>query len=104
MDAAIPGVIEILDVSLKAAEYYLSPAFGRLKLEHSPQNVSPSRAESLDVRLQRMQQACGQEIYKELWEMNALDLELVEFASIEIRSRRDRIPALSRQGTGMTDS
>ena len=50
-DAAIPGVIEILDVSLKAAEYYLYPAFGRLKLEYTPQNVSPDRAESLDVRL-----------------------------------------------------
>jgi Sulfotransferase family len=103
-DAAIPGVIEILDVSLKAAEYYLCPAFGRLKLEYSRQNVSPGRAESLDVRLQRMEQACGQEIYRELREMNALDLELVEFASIEVRSRRDRIPALSRQGTGMADS
>jgi hypothetical protein len=103
-DAAIPGVIEILDVSLKAAEYYLYPAFGRLRLEYTPQNVSPDRAESLDVRLRRMEQACGQEIYQKLWEMNALDLELVEFATIEIRGRRDRIPTLSRKGTGMTDS
>jgi len=47
---------------------------------------------------------CGQEIYQKLWEMNALDLELVEFATIEIRGRRDRIPTLSRKGTGMTDS
>ena len=98
-DAAIPGTIEMLDDSLKAAGYYLHPAFGRLKLEYSPQNVSPDRAENLDVRLQRMKQACGPEIYQELLEMNALDLELLEFASIEIRGRRDRIPKLSCQGT-----
>jgi hypothetical protein len=99
MDAAIPGTTEMLDDSLKVAEYYLFPAFGSLKLEYSPQNVSPDRAENLDVRLQRMEQACGSEIYHKVLEMNALDLELLELASIEIRGRRDRIPQVSCQET-----
>jgi hypothetical protein len=74
---------------------YLHPAFGRLKLEYPTQNVSPDRPESLNVRLQRMEQACGPTIYQTLLEMNSLDLELLELARIEIRSRRDRIPVLS---------
>jgi hypothetical protein len=99
-DAAIPGVVDILEISLKAAEYYLRPAFGPLKLEGQRQNVSPDRAESLDIRLQRMEQACGREIYQTLLDMNSLDLELLELARIEILSRRDRIPILSAKGTG----
>jgi hypothetical protein len=96
-NAAIPGTTEMFDDSLKAAEYYLYPAFGRLKLEYSPQNVSPDRAGNLDERLRCMEQACGPEIYQKLLEMNALDLELLELASIEIRGRRDRIPQVSCQ-------
>ena len=42
---------------------YLHPAFGRLKLEYPTQNVSPDRPESLNVRLQRMEHACGSTIY-----------------------------------------
>jgi hypothetical protein len=99
-NAAIPGVVDLLDISLKTAGYYLYPAFGQLKLDHPPQNVSPDRDASLDVRLQRMELACGQELYQQLLQMNALDLELVEFATTEIQSRRNRIPELARRGTG----
>jgi hypothetical protein len=37
---AIPGLVEMFDESLSAAEYFLKPAFARLALESVPQNVT----------------------------------------------------------------
>src|SRR6185295_7226506 len=37
---AIPGLVEKFDESLVAAEYFLKPAFPRLRLDYLPQNVS----------------------------------------------------------------
>jgi hypothetical protein len=90
--AAVPGVAEIFDLSMSAAKYYLHPVFGRLDLEHGKQNVSPGRAESLEVRLRRMEQACGPGLYDKLLEVNALDLQLLELANKEIQRRLCYIP------------
>jgi hypothetical protein len=85
--AAVPGVVEIFDLSMSAAKHYLDPVFGRLDLQHGKQNVSPGRSESLEVRLRRMEQACGPGLYEKLLEVNRLDLQLLELANKEIQRR-----------------
>lgn len=90
--AAVPGVTERLELSLRAARYYLCPAFGKLDMRCGQENVSPGRLQTLEVRLKQMRQTCGRRLYDKLLEMNALDLKLLERADLEIDRRLRGIP------------
>ena len=92
-EAAVPGVTELFDLSMRAAYYCLYPVFGRLDVQHVKQNVSPGRVESLEARLNHLKQACGPKLYDQLLEMNTLDLQLIELTSNEIQRRLRNAPA-----------
>ena len=63
---AIPGLVEKFDESLVAAEYFLKPAFPRLRLDYLPQNVSrPLGANSAD-RQEWLRHSWGSDLYATL--------------------------------------
>lgn len=92
-DMAMPGLVEMFDESLTAAEYFLKPAFPRLSLEYVPRNVTrvptASRAQNRQERLMRL---WGGDVYEDLARLNQFDLELFRRAENEIRRRVALIP------------
>jgi hypothetical protein len=100
-DMAIPGLIEMFDESLIAAEYFLRPAFPTLSLEYIPKNVSrpigpmaPMRPLNRQERLVRL---WGGNLYDDLARLNQLDLELFRRAENEIRRRIALVPKFDRR-------
>jgi len=89
---AIPGVVEMFDESLAAAEYFLQPAFPNLKLEYVPRNVSRPLMPVLE-RQDRLKSLWGADLYAHLARINELDLELFRRAKDEIARRLDLLPA-----------
>jgi hypothetical protein len=91
-EMAVPGLVEMFDESLVAAEYFLRPAFSALRLEYTPQNVSqaapPAPAESREY----WEGLWGKELYERLLRMNEMDMELVRRAKREIKRRLDLVP------------
>jgi hypothetical protein len=88
---ALPGVVELFDESLIAAEHFLGPAFPRLRLHYVAQNVTrPVRA--LGERLEELKTLWGADVYRELAELNRLDLELWQRAKEEVLRRFALVP------------
>ena len=107
-DMAIPGLVEMFDESLVAAEYFLRPAFPGVKLECVAKNVSrpggaagsPSardRQERLRDRHERLIDAWGGDLYEDLLRLNQLDLELFRRAQKEIVRRIALVPQSERK-------
>jgi hypothetical protein len=90
-NAAIPGVVEMFDESLMAAEYFLRPAFPTIRLEHSPKNVSRARTGAQDPA-DRLTRFWGPDLYDDMLRLNQLDLELFDRARREIDRRVSLIP------------
>lgn len=95
-DMAIPGVVEMFDESLTAAEYFLKPAFPRITLDYIPQNVTRFPA-SARYRQERLMRLWGAEVYEDLARLNQFDLELFQRAEDEIRRRVALIPDSERR-------
>ena len=93
-DMAIPGLVEMFEESLVAAEYFLGPAFPNLRLEYLPQNVSASPRAMQVKSANDWRDIWGAELYERLMRMNALDVELIRRTRIEILRRLDSIPRL----------
>lgn len=95
-DMAIPGLVEMFDESLVAAEYFLRPAFPGVRLECVAKNVS--RPAGLGVSnpvgdgQQRLAEAWGGDLYEDLLRLNQLDLELFRRAQKEIVRRIALVP------------
>jgi hypothetical protein len=90
---AIPGLVEKFDESLVAAEYFLKPAFPRLRLYYRPQNVSrPLGANGMD-RQEWLRHSWGSDLYATLVQLNQCDLELCRRAEGEITRRFGLVPA-----------
>jgi len=95
-DMAIPGLVEMFDESLVAAEYFLQPAFPGVRLECVAKNVS--RPAGLGVSnavgdgQQRLAEAWGGDLYEDLLRLNQLDLELFRRAQKEIVRRIALVP------------
>jgi len=90
---AIPGLLEKFDESLVAAEYFLKPAFPRLRLDYRPQNVGrPLGANSAD-RQEWLRHSWGSDLYGMLERVNQCDLELCRRTEREISRRFDLVPA-----------
>lgn len=91
-DMAIPGLVEMFEESMTIAEYFLSPAFPAIRLEYSPQNVSPSRC-GLPVNAKNdWCDIWGSTLHARLLRLNALDLELIRRTRIEILRRLESMP------------
>jgi Sulfotransferase family len=93
---AVPGIVEMFDESLLAAEYFLKPAFPELRLHHNPENVSrPDRtrhSNQMPGLEQMLIDLWGADVYSDLLRLNQLDLELFRQAKIENQRRLDLIP------------
>jgi hypothetical protein len=89
---SMPGVVEMFDESLVAAEYFLRPAFPPLSLEYVARNVSDPAAQELSSQKDRLKNIWGVDLYQELVRLNQLDLELHAAATQEIARRFALIP------------
>jgi hypothetical protein len=89
-DMAVPGVVEMFDESLMAAEYFLKPAFPELRLHHNPENMS--RPDGLAGPRPTLVELWGADVYSDLLRLNQLDLELFRQAKIEVQRRLFLIP------------
>jgi len=90
-EMAMPGLVEMFDESLVAAEHFLRPAFPGLRMEYIAQNVGPVAHAPHDAR-EYWENLWGRELYGLLRRMNEMDLELVRRARGEIERRLRQVP------------
>jgi hypothetical protein len=89
---AIPGLVEKFDQSLVAAEYFLKPAFPRLRMDYLPQNVSRPLGGNLADRQEWLRHSWGPDLYATLQNLNQCDVELWRRAEREIARRISLVP------------
>ena len=94
---AIPGLVEKFDESLVAAEYFLKPAFPRLRLDYLPQNVSRPIETSSGDRQEWLKHSWGSDLYATLMQLNQCDLELCRRAESEVMRRLGLVPAAEQR-------
>jgi hypothetical protein len=94
---AIPGLVDKFDESLVSAEYFLKPAFPRLKLDYSPQNVSRPLGASSGDRQEWLRHSWGADLYATLVRLNQCDLELCRRAEAEVARRLDLVPGAEQR-------
>jgi hypothetical protein len=91
---ALPGVVEMFQESMVAAEYFMRPAFPSIRLGSGPANVSRQILPGAAEREQRLIRLWGRDLHRELVRLNELDIRLTEQAGNEIRRRLSTIPAV----------
>jgi len=96
-EMAIPGVVEMFDESLAAAEYFLKPVFPELSLEYAPGNMSGSVESRALLTEDALREMWGNDLFEELWYINHLDLDLFRFATEEVARRNSLVPRFSRK-------
>jgi len=74
------GLVESFDTSLSRMRSYLAQYFGDINPSFIIQNSSPDRKDTMQDRLQEIEEMLGHDLYKELVDKNALDMELYNFA------------------------
>ena len=89
---AIPGLVEKFDESLVAAEYFLKPAFPRLRLDYLPQNVSRPIGSQLGRSPGVAEALLGLGFVRYAEQLNQCDLELWRRAESEVTRRLDLVP------------
>jgi hypothetical protein len=89
---AIPGLVDRFDESLVAAEYFLKPAFPRLRMDYLPQNVSRPLGGNASDRQAWLKHSWGPDLYATLEKLNECDLELWHRAEREIARRISLVP------------
>lgn len=98
---ALPGVVELFDQSLVAAEYFLRPAFPELQLDYVARNVSSpvghDPAASVDALMEDCRAAWGARAFEQAMALNAYDLRLYAAARDEVLRRFDRVPDNARR-------
>lgn len=94
---AIPGLVDRFDESLTVAEYFLKPAFPKLRLHYRPHNVSRSTATRLPSRLRKLRAQCGATLFRQLQRVNELDYRLYLAATGELERRIALVPSFSLQ-------
>jgi hypothetical protein len=100
-DMAVPGVVELFDESLVAAEYFLKPAFPSLRLHHRPENVSRAAGSYRPDNPRDMERTLvdlwGADVYSDLLRLNQLDLELFRRAKTEVLRRLFILPNMQEK-------
>lgn len=89
------AIVEAYDFGMATIEHELRRHFPKVDLSYTRRNVSPQRSAALDVRLQQLQQDCGEHLYSELLKLNELDLQLLNIALAETKVRSARIDGFS---------
>jgi hypothetical protein len=93
---AIPGVVEMFDESLLAAEYFLQPAFPDLSLEYVRRNVSDFQESQASAEA-ALRGIWGKNLFEELRHMNQFDLDLFQIAQEEVMRRSALVPRFNRK-------
>ncbi len=88
---SFPGVVDMFDESLIAGQYFTWPLFPFRDCSYRPMNVN-SAPSSLESRLRAVRDQCGRQVFKQLMELNRLDMKLVEAARNELRRRFRIVP------------
>jgi hypothetical protein len=88
---AIPGVLDLFDASLVAAEYFLRPAFPQINLHYTRQNVTAGRSETAH-REKRYREWWGSAVYDDLFALNQFDLQLHRATVAEVYARMAVVP------------
>lgn len=93
---AFPGIVERFDESMVSAEYFLRPAFPKLRLEYVAQNVTRREdAAPGGAGKSQLISLWGRELYSQLTRLNDYDLKLWKRAADEIERRTLLIPRFS---------
>lgn len=92
-DMAMPGLVEMFDESMVAAEHFMRPAFSSLRLSSRAHNVSRTVLADADEREQRLIRFWGADLHRELTRLNEFDIELCHQTGREIRHRLSLVPA-----------
>jgi hypothetical protein len=95
--SSVLGVTEIFDVGAVLAEQTLARVFHGLSFAYVARNVSSISPRHLDLHLREFRDACGDQIYQQLVDLNSLDLALLDFASTEVYRRFHEIPDHDRR-------
>ena len=74
------GVVELFEDSISKMSGYLTAHFSDVKMSYAVVNRSPEREGTLEERLQQFSDAIGPDLYQELLDKNALDLQLYNAA------------------------
>jgi len=90
--ATVSGTVDRLEDSMALAERRLQPMFPGMDLATTPQNVTAGRRRTMAERIEESEQACGAELFADVADRNALDLELYELASNLLQQRIDAEP------------
>jgi hypothetical protein len=96
LEMSFPGVADRFNQSLVAGQYFLSPVFPLKDCSYEPANLS-GRAMTLEGRLKLVRESCGRQLYQQLLDLNALDLELLRAAREEIERRFRLVPDRERR-------
>jgi hypothetical protein len=88
---AIPGVVDLFDASLVAAEYFLRPAFPQINLHYTRQNVTAGPVETTH-REKRYRELWGSAVYDDLFALNQFDLQLHAATLDEVCARMAVVP------------
>ncbi len=88
---SIPGVVDLFDASLVAAEYFLRPAFPQIRLHYTRQNVTEARPETTH-REKRYRDRWGSAVYEDLFALNQFDMQLHAAAVDEVHGRLAVVP------------
>ena len=92
MQMSFPGVVDCFAESLVAGQYFLQPIFPELDCAASAQNVSRGFGGAMAERIARVKEACANKVFAELLSLNAMDLDLLDRARLEIERRCSLIP------------
>ena len=91
--AVVVAVVERLDESLCAAEYYLRPGLPNLQLHYVAHNVTRDPRQPLEQKLGAIEARCSASLLDELRVANRADLALYEATNAELDRRIEAIPA-----------
>jgi hypothetical protein len=86
------GTVEDFKVAMIAAEYFLQPIFPNLRLHYGIEVNRSPKVKGYDGTLSSLEEALGKRLFSTLVDMNALDIELCNAASVELERRTKQIP------------
>lgn len=85
------GMVESFEESLDSLQEFVRPHMGELNIDFLIENVSPGRKATLESRLEHIESELGASLYRELLELNALDLLLYHEAKQMFAANRARL-------------
>jgi hypothetical protein len=85
--STVLGVTELFDLGAVLAENSLTPTFGNMSFAYVARNVSSMRPRDLQVHLPQFREACGDQIYEQLVNLNSLDLALLDLVNRDVYTR-----------------